>query len=146
VKKSKTTRKPEAKAQLVTPEIQARFQKVIDRIANPRPEPIEFPQWQPSIADRIGKITTLVTLIAAASTYDNDDLSEADVLEAIRDAANKAVSELYWLGSAQMPASIGNLPSITDDEYREAGVDPSQADERDDFFRARMREMLDGVR
>ena len=130
---------------LITPEIQARFNKAIDRITHPRPEPIQFRGMGPSIADRLARIRTLVTLIAAAATYDNDGLSEGDVLDAIREAANKAADHLYWISGAHMPASIGNLPALTDDEYQAHGVDAGEEEERDDFMRARMREMLDGV-
>jgi hypothetical protein len=144
--KSATTRKTAKKfPPLVTPELKARIDKMVDRIANPRPKAIEFPGMGPSIRQRIEKIHMLVTLIAAAAAGADEAISANDVLDAINEAANDAADELYWLGEGFMPPSIGNLPALTEDEYRNRGVDGSEDDERDDFMRARMRDMLDAV-
>jgi hypothetical protein len=67
-------------------EIQTRLNKAIDRITNPRPKAIEF-KYGTSIARRLAKAQSLVTLIASASCEDSD-VSAAEVLE--------AVNELYW--------------------------------------------------
>ena len=141
MKKTKTAKKTKAV-------LDPRLAKAIDRLARPRPEPLDFRRRGlfPSIHDRVEKANTLVTLIAAAATNDGEDelLSDREVLDAIKAAANEALGELYWI--SELPPSIGNLPALSDDAYRDQGVDASERDDRDDYCRARMREMLDGAR
>ena len=138
----KTTKKITKKTK---PALDSRLAKAIDRLAHPRPKPLEFRRIGPSIHDRVAKANTLVTLIAAAANYDGEDeLSDREVLDAIKAAANEALGELYWI--SELPPSIGNLPALSDDAYRDQGVDVSERDDMDDYCRARMREMLDGAR
>ena len=140
MKKSKTQKKTKAA-------LDPRLAKAIDRLAHPRPKPLDFRRIGPSIHDRVAKANTLVTLIAAAANYNGEDeLSDREVLDAIRAAANKAVGELYWISEKYLPPSIGNLPALSDDAYRDQGVDVSERDDMDDYCRARMREMLEGAR
>lgn len=148
MKSKKTTRKTAKKLALPT-EIQERFNAAVDRITDLAPEPIEF-RSMTSIRERVANIQTLITLIAASASYDTSEgpMDAHEVLEAITDAAVKARDQVYWI--SRLPSSIANLPALTDDEYRDAGVNVSDndtmADSIDEFCRARMREMLDGAR
>ena len=125
---------------LLSREQRARFKKQLDRIVHPPPKAIQF-RVGPSISARVKNVHTFVTLISAAAATDPQYLGHHQVLEAIERAANKALDDLY--GLSLLPESVGNLPALTDDEYRDQGV-PDKEDQ-DGYVRARMREMLDGA-